>query len=182
MFSCTRFRILTAVSTWAPRAPVTTAAAPHPYCLTAVSLNDKGKPCQLWRIADLITKDSLKAIYILDRVNPSSLTNPWRDRTLQLLLSYFCALWRIKFPSMFRIWITSILVKCSRLHSYKPKSFSYTFSSPQWCVLSLELADFLFCFVCFSNIIPNVHTWKKDIFPRKSTWRFLKEAPFFYKT
>lgn len=52
------------------------------HVLTAVCLNDKGKPCQLWRIVDFMTNDSLKAIYILDRVNPSSLTNPWQDGTL----------------------------------------------------------------------------------------------------
>lgn len=50
--------------------------------LTAVCVNDKGKPCQLWRIVDLMTNNALRAIYILDRVNPSSLTNPWHDRTL----------------------------------------------------------------------------------------------------
>lgn len=52
------------------------------HILTTVCLNDKGEPCQLWRIVDFMTNDSLKAIYILDRVNPSSLTNPWHDRTL----------------------------------------------------------------------------------------------------
>lgn len=72
----------------------------------------KGKPRQLWRIQDLMTNDSLKAIYILDLINPSSLTSPWHARALWLLPASVCAL-RRSHP-MFRTWILNVLVECSR--------------------------------------------------------------------
>ena len=65
-----------------PQSPCDTGGSSVSSLPYAVCLKDEGKPRQWRRTVDLMTNDSLKAIYILNRVNPSSLTNPWRERTL----------------------------------------------------------------------------------------------------